>query len=180
MPSSSSTQTSVPGIALPTEVGLLSTSSGGRWQTRVALGLPVHQVELGVGEGLADRADAGAGKPAPALVRKRRCGSSARPVPQESRIWKIVGTAGKPVIRSSSKSLHDPPAGAEARLEHKRRADPHADQQVVEAVVEGQRQDAEDPIRAGMSRYSMIESATKDMLRCDSVTPFGSPVEPDV
>ena len=93
----------------------------------------------------------------------------------------MVGTAAKPVISCSSKSWMIRPPGAEAGLEHERRAEPDAAQQLVEAVAEGERQHAEDAVGCLACRGTrLIESATKAMLPWVSVTPFGSPVEPDV
>ena len=92
----------------------------------------------------------------------------------------MVGTPGKPVTLSSTIELQDLRREGERALEHQPRARAERHDHLVEAVVEGERQDAEDDVVLASSEVGRDRGAAVSMLRCVSITPLGSPVDPEV
>ena len=133
---------------MPTDVGAGVELVRGQIGRALALRLPVHRVEAGVGEGAADRLHG--------RLRQRRAG-----VGQEAQVGQLA--VGEPAQREQHlkdgrdarqagdvlrlEQLHDPAREGEVRLQDQRGPDPHAHQELVEPVVEGQRQHAEDDVR---------------------------------
>jgi hypothetical protein len=117
----------------------------------LALGQPVHRVEPGLREGGAQRVDR----------RRRERGGGVR---EEAQIRKVVAGFAAGARRREDledrrhrrqaadalarEQLQHAAREGEASLEDQRRADPHAHQQLVEAVVERQRHDAQHPVVA--------------------------------
>ena len=65
-------------------------------------------------------------------------------------------------------------------MQHDARAGVECRGQLAEAGVERQRQRGEQRVVGSLSRYDATLFAPATMLRCDSTTPFGLPVLPDV
>ena len=145
-PSASSTNVSVPGIALPDRRRLLVEQLGLEVADALALREAVHAEDERVREEL---------EQAVVEVRRERRGrvrhrvtlgnGRARPCIPSSVAY-TVGTPGKTVISSSSSRFSVSAREDERALEERasRRAARH--QQLVEAVVERERQDAQDPV----------------------------------
>ena len=119
-------------------------------QVRRALALrqPVHRVEARVRERAADRGDGRRGERGARVRQEAQVGQLAigeatqRDEHVEDR--RDARQAGDPGLLEQ---LHHAPREREARLEHQRRSHAHRHQELVEAVVERQRQRAEDPVR---------------------------------
>ena len=153
LPASSSIHASVPGIGTPTEVGRASSWSGGRYVARLHSVSPYIEYRRAFGNVRRIASMVAAGSTAAVFVRYRSSGNSRSARPRsERRTWKTVGTPGQPRDPLGLEELHDSPREGEALLEDERRAHPDAHQQLVEAVVEREREDAEDAVRLAAGR----------------------------